>query len=641
MMPRIFALQGILYTSGCDEMLNCGQNNNNQMYDAHCSKAYHVKTPATIPSNISMCEKRALWLGHQYYSWTETSDGKKYCQTSLTCTGGHSPYIPKHVYWLPEAVNNGWIKMPNAVCSFGDTYPDGVFRKRIRGGRSNTVTNDIMFQCWEACALDDTCLAFQHEGENCYKCMNFTKMGVKDGFFINMYKKISTQVRPTCNDGIKNGNEIYTDCGGHCSPCRSTLIRGSRGICPLGYWEEDYPGRPLHTTCSDRFIHCPGNTCAKKIDNNNVTTCETQFSACDNTAAYIIAYNTDACLCSNRASCNIASRTAPCSELNGCIKEGNLCQDNLTKISPPAPNCGETGSRSRDCSTATYLNISSCAAECPILYLGDGYCDLVCDTAECGYDAGDCITRCPMVGDCTLDGRCNQGCFNDFRCYPSEKIECQPLTPPGYEMVKFIFQGRCVSREGRAVTIGYTLRGTDFGCGRFDSDEHCFQKCAQKCDDTDSCTHFIFVVIPNYQDDTCRIYSECPNTTSTITHPISYLYRAVPTPSPTPSLTPSPTPSPIPSPTLSPISPTSPTTTSATTPSPTATSISLSNTSSVFSISSPSPITKIITVPSISSISAPTSDTYIPSAGTSLKFELVLPSQLCSIIICLVVIFLI
>lgn len=35
--------------------------------------------------------------------------------------------------------------------------------------------------------------------------------------------------------------------------------------------------------------------------------------------------------------------------------------------------------------------VPTCARGCPSNWLGDGFCDLACNTTECGFDGGDCL----------------------------------------------------------------------------------------------------------------------------------------------------------------------------------------------------------------------------------------------------------
>ena len=59
----------------------------------------------------------------------------------------------------------------------------------------------------------------------------------------------TTQVTPTCTDGIQNQGETGVDCGGPCPPCTTSLCLGnsSNDYFPLvmgNEWHYSYPGSP-------------------------------------------------------------------------------------------------------------------------------------------------------------------------------------------------------------------------------------------------------------------------------------------------------------------------------------------------------------------------------------------------------------
>ena len=74
-----------------------------------------------------------------------------------------------------------------------------------------------------------------------------------------------------------------------------------------------------------------------------------------------------------------------------CIEEGSDCDDHLCSESLCAPGCNDD-------------------------YLGDGICHyMYCDTAECGYDAGDCLGEAEIQG-WAIAGLCHNSWVGDGVC---------------------------------------------------------------------------------------------------------------------------------------------------------------------------------------------------------------------------------
>ena len=51
---------------------------------------------------------------------------------------------------------------------------------------------------------------------------------------------------------------------------------------------------------------------------------------------------------------------------------------------------------------------TQCAANCPRTWLGDGACDLGCNTRSCGWDGGDCAAAAPRVAEQRANAAANQ-----------------------------------------------------------------------------------------------------------------------------------------------------------------------------------------------------------------------------------------
>ena len=116
----------------------------------------------------------------------------------------------------------------------------------------------------------------------------------------------------------------------------------------------------------------------------------------------------------------------------------------------PAP-ADPPGSTNFICgAAATYCDSSSL---CPDYWLGDGYCDAVCNNAECGYDGGqdtgDCavtdllandpciLAGCPstaLMGNGVCDADCDiPACYNDGGdCLNFTAAECSPGCPTSW-----------------------------------------------------------------------------------------------------------------------------------------------------------------------------------------------------------------
>lgn len=64
--------------------------------------------------------------------------------------------------------------------------------------------------------------------------------------------------------------------------------------------------------------------------------------------------------------------------------------------------------------------IPNCADGCPSTWLGDGYCDVACNTTECDYDFGDCANGTAAMGHTFWSsspksgGYCNAGCPDGY-----------------------------------------------------------------------------------------------------------------------------------------------------------------------------------------------------------------------------------
>lgn len=130
--------------------------------------------------------------------------------------------------------------------------------------------------------------------------------------------------------------------------------------------------------------------------------------------------------------------------------------DHVTTAHSSAP-ANPPGSTNFICgAAATYCDSSSL---CPDYWRGDGYCDAVCNNAECGYDGGqdtgDCavtdlfannpciLAGCPstaLMGNGVCDANCNvTACYNDGGdCLTFTAVDCSPGCP-----ISWIGDGIC------------------------------------------------------------------------------------------------------------------------------------------------------------------------------------------------------
>ena len=113
--------------------------------------------------------------------------------------------------------------------------------------------------------------------------------------------------------------------------------------------------------------------------------------------------------------------------------------------------CGECGGDGSACAGCAY----------PTWY-SDGYCDGSNNTAECGYDGGDC---CP--GDCT-DGTylCSDscaGCIDPSSADLAEGGQCYVAPPPACEDSEITFTLSDIYDDGFEATV--TFDGTEMAPG--------------------------------------------------------------------------------------------------------------------------------------------------------------------------------
>merc|ERR1719162_697248 len=97
---------------------------------------------------------------------------------------------------------------------------------------------------------------------------------------------------------------------------------------------------------------------------------------------------------------------------------------------------------SMESSSSSSRRLSSmCADGCPAYYVNDGYCDDVCNNAECGFDGADCAEEATPTPAPDGGQLCAAGCYSgwlgdgvcDDECYNAECIwdfaDCEEATP--------------------------------------------------------------------------------------------------------------------------------------------------------------------------------------------------------------------
>ena len=88
-------------------------------------------------------------------------------------------------------------------------------------------------------------------------------------------------------------------------------------------------------------------------------------------------YNGDDLCCKESNPCAIIDNNGDCECGDDCSWDEYDCNDG-------------TGDVDVDSDSDSDTDTDECAPGCPISWIADGYCDDVCNVAECAYDGGDC-----------------------------------------------------------------------------------------------------------------------------------------------------------------------------------------------------------------------------------------------------------
>ena len=260
-------------TSWCTVSPSSGSNNGTLSitYSAHTGSAARTATISVTGGGITQnfvltqngnCNNIVVEIKTDQYP-TEITWNIKDAQGAIVANGGNygSPY---NVFTSNYCLASGCYTF-----NISDTYGDGILSPgyfRVLQGTTEAVSNSVY---------------------GASKTINFCLGGT---------------VNPTCNDGIKNGNETGIDCGGTCVPCSS---------CNDGIKN----GNETGIDCGGSCIPCA--TCNDGIKNGNETGVDCGGSCTPCTSC------NDGIKNGNETGIDCGGSCTPCATCNDGIKNGN------------------------------------------------------------------------------------------------------------------------------------------------------------------------------------------------------------------------------------------------------------------------------------------------------------------------------
>jgi hypothetical protein len=258
----------------------------------------------------------------------------------------------------------------------------------------------------------------------------------------------------TCDDGIKNGNEVDVDCGGpNCPHCDGELCVGDALGCQSGHCVEGV---------------CCSTACDKKCESCVVS----RTGAPTGTCAPVLLGKPDGSKCDSLGGCGVNNLCA--------------CEDGVKNQSEPGIDCGPvcavgcapgtlcTGSfdcKSNECSNGVCCS-TACKGECE-------QCNLPGSMGTCAKLPALSQGKCPMDQACNTNGECR-------------KKAGEPCSNGQLECVSgFCSDGVCCAEacDGpcRACSSAVKGQGADGVCGFIKSGGDPDAECSTSCDGAGSC----------------------------------------------------------------------------------------------------------------------------------------------------------
>lgn len=255
---------------------------------------------------------------------------------------------------------------------------------------SDCALNDCVLGLCQESACDDGVLDGDETGTDCGgscdACRDGEPCTTSSDCASNVCGSDGSCATPTCTDGVRNGNELDVDCGGAvCDGCGINAPCVVAGDCQSGLCDD------ATNTCA---LNCARGTA--ECDGDSAEPCETN----------VFASPTDCGACGNV--CQLEHAKSSCTggkcQLESCVKPWIRC-------STDADGCDVNGAVDR-------MNCGACGVVCPDLHGAPSCVDAQC-MIECAAGFGDCddnpLTGCEASTDDVENcGSCGNRCPDDM-----------------------------------------------------------------------------------------------------------------------------------------------------------------------------------------------------------------------------------
>jgi len=370
----------------------------------------------TNPISLGVCSLASCWDNVMNGNETDVDCGGQTCQS---CSVGQGCKIES------DCSNTSFCQIApsqsNGACvQIIDTCKDGI---------KNQMETDIdcggSFGC-PPCLFGMSCDSAYDC--NTYGCSNTTK----------------TCAQPSCNDGIKNGDESDVDCGGNCPSCASAHNCNINLDCQSGvcrpFCANGICSSPKceYASCNDRTrngnesdIDCGGpcgpceldkacnawSDCASGYCDNSTCTTPTCFDHAKNGNESDLDCGGVCISCEVGQTCKYDDDciSKQCSVIHTCVAA--TCSDGVFNGNETDVDCG--GAFCPQCSkTKKCLNDTDCTSNvCGLnTCLAPSCSDGVQNGMETDRDCGGTCSKCPDDSDCQSDLDCSSGVCVGSKC---------------------------------------------------------------------------------------------------------------------------------------------------------------------------------------------------------------------------------